>query len=160
MPAFTGEGPAGALRGAIALLAVIGVVGIAMALAYDRHWEEPWQLAPWITLVLVSAALAALVFRPSRVTVRLARVIAVLAVVSALLGVWQHFDENYNTAPLDHRYADRWDGMNVIERMWAVGNGDVGHVPVPSAAVLIPIALALWMTTLGLREDGAGGPRA
>ncbi len=157
MRLFADEGTAGLLRGALALLVVIGLVGSAVTLAYDRHWEEPWQLAPWITLVLVAAALGAVALRASRVTVRLARVIAVLAVVSALLGLWQHYDENYNTAPLDGRYSDRWDAMPVVERVWVVANGDVGHVPVPSAAVLIPIALALWMTTLGLREEVKDG---
>ena len=69
--------------------------------------------------------------------------------------LWQHYGENYNTAPLDARYTDRWDAMPLIERSWAVANGDVGHVPVPSAAVLIPIALALWMTTLGIPRKRA-----
>ena len=125
----TGEGTAGTLRRALAFLVALGVVGTALTLAYDRHWGEFWQLVPWATLV---------------------QIIAVLTIVSALLGSWQHYDENYNTAPLDARYTDRWDTMSFGERLWAVANGDVGHVPVPAAAVLVPLGIALWMTTFGL----------
>ena len=44
------EGTAGTLRVAMLLLVVLGVVGTAVALAYDRHWDGTWQLAPWAML--------------------------------------------------------------------------------------------------------------
>ena len=158
----TRGGTAGTLRGALAFLVALGVLGTALTLAYDRHWGEFWQLVPWATLVLVSLALAALIFRATRKTVRFVQIIAVLTVVSAVLGTWQHYDENYNTAPLDALYTDRWDTMTLGERWWAVANGDVGHVPVPAAAVLVPLGIALWMTTIGLgsqRQVDAGAVR-
>ena len=150
---FAGEGTAGTLRGAMALLVVISILSVAVALAYERHWEEFWQLVPWATLVLSGLALVALVVRMSRTTIRIARIVAVLVLVAALLGIWRHFDHNYGTAVMDQDYADRWAEMPVVERVWTVTNGSVGHVPVPAAGALVPVGMTLWMTTLGLGEQ-------
>ena len=150
---FAGEGAAGTLRGAMALLVVISILSVAVALAYERHWEEFWQLMPWATLVLSGLALVALVLRTSRATIRIARIVAVLVLVTALLGIWRHFDHNYVTAVMDQDYADRWGEMPVVERVWTVANGSVGHVPVPAAGALVPVGVTLWMTTLGLGEQ-------
>ena len=57
------DGAAGGLRAGLLLLVVLGVVGTALTLAYERHWDTTWQLAPWITLGIVSVALVALVVR-------------------------------------------------------------------------------------------------
>ena len=104
----------------MALLVVISILSVAVALAYERHWEEFWQLVPWATLVLSGLALVALVVRMSRTTIRIARIVAVLVLVAALLGIWRHFDHNYVTAVMDQDYADRWGEMPVVERVWTV----------------------------------------
>lgn len=137
----------------MSLLVVISILSVAVALAYERHWEEFWQLVPWATLVLSGLALVALVVRMSRTTIRIARIVAVLVVVTALLGIWRHFDHNYGTAVMDQDYADRWAEMPVVERVWTVANGSVGHVPVPAAGALVPVGMTLWMTTVGLGEQ-------
>ncbi len=164
MRSFAGEEAAGALRLGMALLVAIGILSVALALAYERHWEGFWQFVPWVTIVVTGLALAALVLRTSRATVRIARVVAVLALLSALLGTWRHFDHNYGSAAIDQNYADRWEEMSGGERWWAVANGSVGHTPVPAAGALVPIGLTLWMTTLGLgdksRRDAETARRA
>ena len=100
------DGTAARLRAGLLLLVVVGVAGTALALAYERHWLSPWQLAPWITLGIVSVATTALLVRPVEVTVRLARAVAVLTIVSAAFGTWQHIDTNLNTDPTaDHHAA-------------------------------------------------------
>ena len=103
-----GEGAAGALRAGLLLLVALGLAGTALALAYDRHWQSPWQLAPWITLGIIGVAGVALVVRQTASTVWLARTVAVLAIVIAILGVWRHIDANYNadTAAGHHHVAD------------------------------------------------------
>lgn len=103
-----GEGAAGGLRAGLLLLVVLGLAGTALALAYDRHWQSPWQLAPWITLGIIGVAGVALVVRQTASTVWLARTVAVLAIVIAILGVWRHIDANYNadTAAGHHHVAD------------------------------------------------------
>ncbi|MDE2768857.1 MAG: hypothetical protein OXO54_09460 [Chloroflexota bacterium] len=157
---FDGEGVAGTLRGAMAFLVVISILSVAVALAYERHWEEFWQLMPWAALVLSGLALVALMLRTSRATIRIARIVAVLVLVAALLGIWRHFDHNYVTAVMDQDYADRWGEMPVVERVWTVANGSVGHVPVPAAGALVPVGVTLWMTTLGLGEQSRRNPEA
>ena len=147
---FAGEGVAGTLRGAMALLVVISILSVAVALAYERHWGDFWQLVPWAAVILSGLALATLVLRTSRATVRIARVVAVLVLLCALLGAWRHFDHNYETAVIDQDYSDRWGEMSVVDRVWTVANGSVGHVPVPAAGALVPVGVTLWMTTLGL----------
>ncbi len=91
---FRGDDPAGALRAGLLLLVVVGVVGTAVSLAYERHWASAWQWAPWITLGVITLATVALIVRRTGATVWLARAAAVLAIVSSVLGVWQHVDAN------------------------------------------------------------------
>ena len=150
------EGTAGTLRAALLLLVALGVVGIAVALAlndigtgrgswcHGRH--STGSASPWALLLV----------RTTRATVWFARVLAVLVIVAAVLGVWRHFDENYSTAPLDARYSERWDTMSTGARLWEITKGTVGHVPVPAAGALVPIGVALAMATIGL----GGSPRA
>ena len=100
------NGAAARLRAGLLLLVVMGVVGTALALAYERHWLSPWQLAPWIVIGIVSVATVALVVRQTAFTVRLARAVAVAAIVSAVLGTWQHVDANLNPDHEGHQHAD------------------------------------------------------
>ena len=143
-------GPTGALRAGLLLLLVLGVVGTAATLAFERHWQGFWQMLPWVTLSVITVATVALVVRVRKATVMLARVVAAVAMVMAIVGTWQHFQENYNTAPLDYRYVEDWDGMSAPERLWTVAGGYAGHVPVTAAGILLPIGLTLALTTVGL----------
>ncbi len=99
------DGEAGSLRAGLLLLVVLGVVGTALALAFDRHWQSPWQMAPWVTLGAISVAWIALVLRPTASTVWLVRAVAVLTIVVAVLGVWQHAEANYDAGPTGHDHA-------------------------------------------------------
>ena len=99
------ESAAGGLRAGLLLLAALGVVGAALALAYERHWQSPWQLAPWVTLGIVSIAWVAFVVRQTAATVWLARAVAVLAIVSAALGAWQHVEANLSGDHAAHDHA-------------------------------------------------------
>ncbi|MDE2992223.1 MAG: hypothetical protein OXU21_14370 [Chloroflexota bacterium] len=105
------DGAAARLRAGLLLLVVVGVVGTSLALAYDRHWLSPWQFAPWMTLGIVIVATSALAVRQTAATVRLARVVAVVTMVSALLGAWQHIAANLNPDSHDHQHEDRRESM-------------------------------------------------
>lgn len=154
---FRGEGAAGGLRAGLLLLVVLGVAGIVLSLAYERHWLSAWQLAPWITLGIVIVGAAAIVVRPTAATVWLARTVAILAVVSGAIGVWQHIDANYaagTTAEQDshddhgHSHGNEADATGPT--LGEVMSGAAGHAPVPSALAIAPVGLALGLATIGL----------
>ncbi len=154
---FGGDGAAGGLRAGLLLLVVLGVAGVALSLAYERHWFGAWQLAPWVTLGIVVAAGVAVVVRPTGATVWLVRTVAVLAVVSSAIGVWQHVDGNLNAGAGaegdSHDHHDHSHGNETDTTEPSLGDvmtGTVGHAPVPAAPAIAPVGLALGLATIGL----------
>ncbi len=139
------------------LLVVLGVAGVALSLAYERHWLVAWQLAPWITLGIVIVGTAAIVVRVTAATVWLARTVAVLAIVSGAIGVWQHIDANYTAVTPaeqdshdDHGHSHGNEAEATGPTMGEVMSGAAGHAPVPSALAIAPVGLALGLATIGL----------
>lgn len=157
-----GGGAAAGLRAGLFLLVILGVAGTALALAYERHWFGPWQLAPWIVLGIVIVAAAGLIARPTTATVWLARTVAVLAIASGAVGVWQHIDANYTAGTAGEQHADDDHGHSHGEETEAgpslgdVMSGAAGHAPVPAALSIAPVGLALGLATIGL--GGRGRP--
>lgn len=143
---------AGGLRMGLNLLILLGLIGVAVALAYERHWDGPWQLVPWATIGTIFLSLVILLIWPAPLTKKLAQWVAALVIVAALLGTWQHFNENYQAASQDSNYTETWESMSIFDRIWVVAKGSAGHVPVYAAAILVPIGLALAVTTIGLGE--------
>lgn len=154
---FGGEGAAGGLRAGLLLLVALGVAGVALSLAYERHWLGAWQLAPWITLGLVIVGIVALAARPTPTTVWLARTVAALAIVGGVIGVWQHIDANHNAGTAaeqdshdghSHSHGNEADATSPT--LGDVMTGAAGHAPVPSALAIAPVGLALGLATIGL----------
>ena len=145
------------LRASLLWLVVIGIAGVAIVLAFERHWHDYWQLIPWATLGLILLALVAVVLFPSGGTKKVVQLVIAITVIVSCVGMWQHFDENYEDAPQDADYAAKWEDMGLVERIWKVASGSVGHVPVYAAAALIPISLALGMATIGLGQEESFG---
>ena len=140
----------GFLRGTLFLLAGLGTAGTAAELALDRHWHDVWQLLPWVALGGIVLALTGLLIRRTATTVWFARTCAALAIAMAVVGIWRHADANYEAAPLDFRYADRWETMSLSERWWEVAKGSVGPSPMLASGVLLYIGVALAAATSGL----------
>ena len=140
------------LRASLLWLVFIGIIGAAIALAYERHWDGYWQLVPWATLGVILIALLAIVLFPSASTRKLVLLVSAATIIVSCLGLWQHFDENYQAASLDASYSDRWEDMSLFDRVWEVSKGSVGQVPIYAAASLIPIAIALAMSTIGIGQ--------
>ncbi len=151
------EEVASSLRVSLLCLVFLGVLGTAIALAYHRHWDSIWQLAPWAALGAIFLALLLLIIRPTPFPAKLARGIAVVTILVAGVGMWLHFERNYEAAPLDALYSDRWETMSLADRLLEVGKGSVGHVPIYAAGLLIPIALALIMATIGMERPSNPG---
>lgn len=160
-----GDGAAGGLRAGLLLLVALGIAGVALSLAYERHWLGAWQLAPWITLGLILVATVALTARPTPTTVWLARTVAVLAIASGAIGVWQHIDSNYtaNTAPQEdshghsHSHSHGNEANSTGASLGDVMTGAVGHAPIPSAMAIAAVGLALGLATIGLGEGRRRG---
>ena len=143
-----GAGAAGLLRYALLALAAVGVLGAGVDLAMARHWASPIQLVPWAALGVLAVALSLIATRPSGRTLWAARGLALLVAATAALGVYQHVAANYATAPLDFRYADRWDSMSELARLWAAASQAVGPSPTAAPGLLGYLALAIWLATL------------
>lgn len=138
---------AGLLRKALLALAAVAVVGTAIDLATLRHWSQSIQLIPWFVLggLAIAIALAAI---PLPLTIRVARAIAVVAVLCAVFGVYEHVKSNYDVAPLDYRYTDRWPTMSSWSRWWAAANKSVGPSPPLAPAVLLYGSLCVLFATI------------
>ena len=143
---------ASSLRAGLLWLVFLGLVGLAGALAYERHWDGVWQLVPWATIGAVFLTLLIVVIWPARLTRKLARFAAVATIIVALVGMWQHFDENYQTASQDVNYTETWESLSLLDRVREVAKGSVGQVPIYAAGVLIPLGLALSIATTGMKE--------
>ena len=148
------------LRTALLLIAGAAIAGTALELAIERHWQNLEQWYAWLALAIAAAGLIALLVWPGNLGVWFARLCAAIAMAMAAVGVWRHIHANYETAPLDFRYSERWDTMAFADQLWAVVSGDVGPSPILASGVLALIGLALGAATLGLprpttsREDG------
>jgi hypothetical protein len=138
-----------ALRLALLAIAALGIAGTAAELVIERHWHSLGQWYAWLALAIAAAGLAAIV-RRWRASLWFARLCAVITIAFAVIGVWRHVNANYNAAPLDFRYENRWDGMSVTERLFDVVTGKVGPAPILASGVLATIGIALGAATIGV----------
>jgi len=132
------------------------VVGTAVELALSRHWNSPVQFVPWAALAVMAVALALLVARPSRRALVGVRVLAVAVMLTAGFGIFEHALANYDAAPLDFRYTERWATMSAPAKWWAAASEAVGPSPTLAPGVLAQSSLCLLFATLGhpaLAED-------
>lgn len=147
---------AGRLRLGLLGLASLGVLGTAVELATIRHWQTTEQLIPWVFLAIVTAAIAAVAWRPSAGRVRAAQVLAVATLAAGAYGVFEHVSSNLEAGPLDATYGPRWDTMSAASQWWAAASGGVGPSPTLAPAVLVQISLCLLLATLDHPARGRG----
>ncbi|HEX3623003.1 MAG TPA: hypothetical protein VHT97_11870 [Acidimicrobiales bacterium] len=148
---MTGEGTdsAALLRRCFAGLAAVGVAATAVELALIRHWTSTEQLIPWAALGALVLGLALLVARPSRGRLRAIRALTLAVVLTAAFGIFEHVHANYEAAPLDFRYTNRWATMSTSSKWWAAASQSVGPSPTLAPGVLAQSALCLLFATLG-----------
>jgi hypothetical protein len=136
------------LRLALLALAGLGLLGTAVELVLERHWDGLEQLIPWPFLAIGTVSLILLVVHPGRGTVRVARMLATALFIGASVGIWRHVAANYDAGFLDFRYADRWPSMSGLDRWWHAATKAVGPAPVLAPGVLAQAGLALLFATL------------
>lgn len=138
------------LRRGLLGLAALTIGGLTVELAAERHWRQPSQLIAWVALALAAAALGLLIGRPAAPRIRLARSLAALVIISALIGVWQHIAGNYEAGPLDGRYTATWESLPVLERWWLAASKGVGPAPPLAAGALAQLGLSLLLASMRL----------
>ena len=137
------------LRRCFAGLAAVSAAATAVELALLRHWTSTVQLIPWFALGAVAVALVLLLVRPGRTSLRAVRILAVAVALTAGLGVFEHVKANYDAAPLDFRYTNRWPTMSAGSKWWAAASQSVGPSPTLAPGVLAEAACCLFFATLG-----------
>jgi hypothetical protein len=145
------------LRWCFAGLAAAGVVGTAIELALSRHWRSTVQLIPWAALAAVVVGLLLLAVRPRRGTMRVVRGLALAVVLTSAFGIFEHTLANYDAAPLDFRYTDRWATMSTTSKWWTAASQTVGPSPTLAPGVLAQSALCLLFATIGHPGRAARG---
>ena len=148
------------LRAGVLVVVVVATVGIVVELATSRHWHGGIQLIPWFAagLLLVGTAL---VGRGAPAGVHVGRVLAAVVSLASVFGMWEHVEGNYDSGPLDFRYATSWASMSEASRWWKAVSGGVGASPpiVPGALALVAGLLVVATLGRGARAaDGVSGP--
>src|SRR5262249_58491373 len=122
--------------------------GLAIELAVERHWTQPIQFVAWGALVVAATAILLVLGAPSPARLRLARVLAVAVMLSALLGVWEHVEGNYDAGPLDQNYSDRWDSLPASTQWWLAVSKTVGPSPPLAPGALAQAGLCVLLATV------------
>ena len=152
------DGGSALLRRGILWLGALTTAGLGIELAAERHWTQPIQLVAWGALAVIVVAIALLIGRPSRGRVRLARILAVVAMLSAVLGIWEHVEANHDAGPLDFQYADTWDNLPDSTRWWLALSKSVGPSPPLAPGALAQAGFCVLLATLRHPADRTAPP--
>jgi hypothetical protein len=138
----------GLVRHGLVALTAVGILAAAFELFSEHHWNGAEQLVPWVALAAVAAA-TVLVLLPGGSGVGAARVLALLVLGASVYGVVDHVLVNYGSGPLDERFADSWDALPLLTRLWYATSKEVGPAPTLAPGVLGQTALLLLLATVG-----------
>lgn len=147
----------GLVRHGLVALTGIGILAAAFELFSEHHWNGVEQLVPWVALAALAAA-TALVLLPGGSGVGAARVLALLVLGASVYGVVDHVLVNYGSGPLDERFADSWDALPPLTRVWYAASKEVGPAPTLAPGVLGQTALLLLLATVGAPRRRAVAP--
>ena len=147
------------VRRSLFALTLVGILATAFELATEHHWNGLEQLIPWFALAVLAVAVVLTVL-PSRSAQILARVLVLLVLGASIYGVCDHIAVNYNSGPLDYRFAETWDSLSAAQRLWYAFTKHVGPSPPLAPAVLAQTALLLLMFSLLRRPRKDSGASA
>jgi hypothetical protein len=135
------------VRRGLYALTVIGILATAFELATVRHWLDIEQLIPWVALVVLAIAtvLALAPFRWGRIA---AGLLALLVLGASVYGVIDHTVVNYNSGPLDQRFADTWESLSPTKRWWYAITKTIGPAPTLAPGILGETAVLLLLASL------------
>lgn len=138
--------PAGLAAVRIGLLALvaIGIAGAALELAFERHWQTPVQLIPWVALALLAFALVVLAVRDTPRATAVVRVVALVVLLASAYGVFMHVSVNHGMGAMD----PSWDTLSPLTQWWYALTKSVGQAPPLAPGMLAQSALLLGVATL------------
>ena len=139
--------PVTVMRAGVLALAVVASCGTAVELATERHWNSTLQLVPWAALGVLALAQGLITVRPGQVAVRVARILAVLVVLTSIFGIVEHVQANLDTGALNATYADTWDRLSIWTQLWYAATKTVGPAPPLAAGVLAQAGLLTLLAT-------------
>jgi len=150
--------PVRLVRRSLLALTVISIAATAFELATVDHWHDFEQLIPWFALAVLIVAVALSLF-PGGWGRAGARALALLVLGASVYGVIDHTLVNFDSGPLDYRFAETWETMPATQKWWYAFTKAVGPSP-----TLAPGVLGLSSTLLLLgslldsrpREDHSG----
>ncbi len=147
------------VRRSLLALTLIGIAATAFELGTEHHWNGLEQLIPWFALAVLTVALVLAVL-PSRGVRLLAGVLALVVLGASVYGVLDHITVNYNSGPLDQRFADTWESLSASQRWWYAATKQVGPSPPLAPGMLAQTALLLVLATVLRRKRAEEAPPA
>jgi hypothetical protein len=135
------------MRAGVLALAVVASCGTAVELATERHWNSTLQLVPWAALGVLALAQGLIAVRPGQMAVRVARILAVLVVLTSIFGIVEHVQANLDTGALNATYADTWDRLSIWTQLWYAATKTVGPAPPLAPGVLAQAGLLTLLAT-------------
>ena len=142
------EGVASRLRTGLLALAALTTVALGIELAAERHWTQPTQFVAWAALVVLLVAAGLVLGRSTSGRVQVARVLAVLVMVSGVFGIWEHIESNHDAGELDQVYSARWEMLPVATQWWLALTKTVGPSPPLAPGALAQAGACVLLATL------------
>ena len=99
-------------------------------------------------MMLLIVAIVLVPGRPSRARLRIAQVLAVAVMLSAILGIWEHIESNHDAGSLDGNYQDTWDTLPASTQWWLAISKTVGPSPPLAPAALAQAGLCVLLATV------------
>jgi hypothetical protein len=143
------DAAAPALRRGLLTLAGLTVVGLLVELAAERHWTQPIQFVAWAAVAVAALAIGLVLGTPSAGRLKLARWLAILVMVSAVFGIWEHVEENHDSGGLDRVYGDTWDSLPASTQWWLAVSKTVGPSPPLAPGALAQVGFCVLLATAG-----------
>jgi hypothetical protein len=138
------------LRRGLAVLAIVGTVGVAVELALLRHWSGVGQVASWAGVLALTIAVVAVRSLGSPRAVAAVRALAVVAIVVGVVGVGLHVQANYAWGPADRVYGPTWETTALPVRLLIAATDTIGKAPAVAPGALSFVALVLLLATVRL----------
>ena len=143
-----GEGTVSLLRRWLLALAAVTTVALGLELAAERHWTQPIQLVAWGALAIMLVAIGLVLGKVTPARLRLAQLLAALVVLSAIWGIWEHVESNYDAGELDQVYTARWETLPEASRWWLAVSKTVGPSPPLAPGALAQAGACVLLATL------------